>query len=458
MNKISTLSLMLLSFIVALSGCQEEEPIAPININFNSSSLNITEENQEAQISLVFSRATTTAGSISVSIESSNLVYGAENDFYTEPVAESNELMLNYESGQSELTFTVKSGSGLNINSDESIEFLINATEAFQIGQNASIEVAFSENFIAESGTIEMNAGDPDFTQQAFVDLSKLQSNSLDKSIWDLGFYNGSGHHVTLNSTAQVMARPLDKTDLAAVTAEDTVGFASEMQIGFTATPPSAAWVDEPNGDLSKTAIAPVASNGEENKVYIIKRTGENEAWKKVKITQDGDGYTIAYANIDDADFETAEISKSDSHNFVHFDLDNGVVDYAPEKENWDLMYGTYTEKFPFMGASIPYNFNDYIIINRHNTSSAMVMLEGNTTYEDFNLQQAENLEFSSEINSIGSSWRQGGGPGSAPAVFDDRFFVIQDSQGNYYKIRFISLTDENNERGLTTFEFEILK
>lgn len=458
MNKISTLSLMLLSFIIALCGCQEEEQIAPINLNFNSTSLNINEENQEAQISLVFSRATTQAGSISVSIESPNLVYGADNDFYTEPAAEGNQVMLNYESGQSELTFTVKSGSGLNINSDESIEFLINSTEAFQIGQNASIEVAFSENFIAESGTVEMNAGGPDFTQQAFVDLSKLQSNSLDKSIWDLGFYNGSGHHVTLNSTAQVMARALDKTDLAAVTSEDTVGFASEMQIGFTATPPAAAWVDEPNGDLSQTAIAPVLSNDEENKVYIIKRTGENEAWKKVKITQSGDGYTIAYANIDDADFETAEISKSDSHNFVHFDLDNGTVDYAPEKENWDLMYGTYTEKFPFMGASIPYSFNDYIITNRHNTSSAMVMLEGNTTYEDFNLQQAENLEFSSEINSIGSSWRQGGGPGSAPAVFDDRFFVILDSQRNYYKIRFISLTDENNERGLTTFEFEILK
>lgn len=458
MNKISTISLMLLSLIVALSGCQEEEPIAPINLNFNSTSININEDNQEAQIGLVFSRAANQAGNVSVNINTSNLVYGEENDFYTEPVAEGDELILNYESGQSEISFTIKAGSGLNINSDESIEFTINSTETFQIGQNASIEVAFSENFIAESGTLEMTAGGPEFTEQAFVDLSKVRANSLDKNTWDLGFSNDNGFHVILNSTAQVMARPLDKTDLTSVTAEDTVGFAAVMQIGFTATPPAAAWIDEPNGDLTQTAIAPIAATDAENKVYIIKRLGEGRSWKKVKVTQNGDGYTIAYANIGSNDIETSEITKSESHNFIHFDLDNGTTDFEPNKESWDFMYGTFTEKFPFGPNEIPYSFNDFIIINRHNTSAAMVMVEGNTTYADFNLEQIEGVNFNNEINAIGSSWRQGGGPGSAPAVFDDRFFVVKDSQENYYKIRFISMYDENNERGTTTFEFEILK
>ncbi|WP_375578330.1 HmuY family protein [Marivirga tractuosa] len=458
MNKISTISLMLLSFLVALTGCEEEEPVAPININFNSTSININEENQEAQIGLVFSRAANQAGNVSVNINTSNLVYGEENDFYTEPAAEGGELILNYESGQSEISFIIKAGSGLNIDSDENIEFMINSAETFQIGQNGSIEVAFSENFIAESGTLEMNAGGPEFTQQAFVDLSKINSTSIDKNTWDLGFYNGDGYHVMLNSTAQVMARPLDKTDLSTVTAEDTVGFASTMQIGFTATPPAAAWVDEPNGDFSQTAIAPISSNEAENKVYIIKRLGEGRDWKKVKITQNGDGYTIAYANIGSNDIETSEITKSESHNFIHFDLDNGTTDFEPNKESWDFMYGTYTEKFPFGPNEIPYSFNDFIILNRHNTSAAMVMVEGNTTYADFNLQQIEEVSFNNAVNAIGSSWRQGGGPSSAPAVFDDRFFIVKDSQENYYKIRFISMYDENNERGITTFEFEILK
>jgi hypothetical protein len=458
MNKISTISLMLLSFVVALTGCEEEEPVAPININFNSTSININEENQEAQIGLVFSRAANQAGNVSVNINTSNLVYGEENDFYTEPAAEGGELILNYESGQSEISFIIKAGSGLNIDSDENIEFMINSAETFQIGQNGSIEVAFSENFIAESGTLEMNAGGPEFTQQAFVDLSKINSTSIDKNNWDLGFHNGDGFHVMLNSTAQVMARPLDKTDLSTVTAEDTVGFASTMQIGFTATPPAAAWVDEPNGDFSQTAIAPISSNEAENKVYIIKRLGEGRDWKKVKITQNGDGYTIAYANIGSNDIETSEITKSESHNFIHFDLDNGTTDFEPNKESWDFMYGTYTEKFPFGPNEIPYSFNDFIILNRHNTSAAMVMVEGNTTYADFNLQQIEEVSFNNAVNAIGSSWRQGGGPSSAPAVFDDRFFIVKDSQENYYKIRFISMYDENNERGITTFEFEILK
>ncbi|SMG53027.1 HmuY protein [Marivirga sericea] len=458
MNKISTISLMLLSFIFALTGCQEEEPDAPININFNSSSININEENQEAQIGLVFSRASNQAGNISVNIDNSNLVYGEENDFYTEPPAEGGELILNYESGQSEINFTIKAGSGLNIDSDEIIDFSINPTEVLQRGQNSSLTVAFSENFIAESGTIEMTAGGAEFTEQAFVDLSKVRTNSLDKNTWDLGFSTDNGFHVILNSTAQVMARPLDKTDLASVTAEDTVGFAAVMQIGFTATPPAAAWIDVPNGDLTKTAIAPIATTDADNKVYIIKRLGEGRSWKKVKITQNGDGYTIAYANIGSNDIETSEITKSESHNFIHFDLDNGTTDFEPNKESWDFMYGTFTEKFPFGPNEIPYSFNDFIIINRHNTSAAMVMVERNTTYADFNLQQIGEVSFNNEINAIGSSWRQGGGPSSAPAVFDDRFFIVKDSQENYYKIRFISMYDENNERGTTTFEFEILK
>ena len=35
---------------------------------------------------------------------------------------------------------------------------------------------------------------------------------------------------------------------------------------------------------------------------------------------------------------------------------------------------------------------------------------------------------------------------------------IGKDSQENYYKIRFISMYDENHERGTTIFEFEILQ
>jgi len=457
MNRTIKFLPMLFALLLIFTGCEKEDELEPANISFDNPSININQENSEATVNIVFSRAVNLEGSIEVSIENNELVYGEQNDYYTEPSAENTRLILNYKAGDNQISFALKAGAGLNIEEDKTIQFEITTDQNFQSGQNSILEVQFSENFIAQSGTLEMNAGGPDFTQQAFVDLSKLQSSSVDKNTWDLAFHNGNDYHVILNSPAQVMARSIDKTDLANVTAEDTVGFASEMQIGFTATPPASAWVDEPNGDLTKTAIAPIASSESENNVYIIKRLDEGRNWKKVKITQNGDGYMIAYANIGDADFETSEISKSESHNFIHFDLDNGVTEYAPEKDSWDLMYGTYTEKFPLGDASIPYSFNDYIILNHYSTTSAIVMIEGNTTYEDFSIQQAQNLTFNNEINAIGSNWRQGGGPSSAPAVYEDRFFVIQDSQGSYYKIKFISMYDENNERGLTTFEFEIL-
>ncbi len=457
MNRNNKLLSILTALIFLFSSCEQEEELQAINVNFSNTTANINTENSRAEISIVFSRAVNQAGNLIISIDQNDLIYGEQNDFYTEPEAESNTLSLNYSAGDNQVNFSIKAGEGLNIQENKFLQLLLESNEDLNLGQNSTVEIAFSENFIAQSGSIEMNAGGPDFTQQAFVDLSKLSSSSVDKDTWDLGFYSGNGHHVIINSTAQVMARPLDKTDLANVTAEDTVGFASEMQIGFTATPPAVAWIDEPGGDINKTAIASISSNEAENKIYIIKRTGEGRNWKKVKITQTDDGYSIDYANIGEAEFETAEISKLESHNFAHFDLDNEIADFEPNKDNWDMMYGTYTEKFPFGPDEIPYSFNDYIILNRHNTASAVVMIEGNTTYEDFNLQQTENLTFNSEINAIGSSWRRGGGPGSSPAVLDDRFFVLNDSQGNYYKVRFISMYDDDNERGFTSFEFEIL-
>ncbi len=303
-----------------------------------------------------------------------------------------------------------------------------------------------------------MNAGGPDFTKQAFINLSQNKAISIDKFTWDLGFYNGSEHHVIINSSAQAMARPLDKTDLLSVTAEDTLGFASEMQIGFTAQPIAAAWIDEPNGDLSKTAIAQISATENENVVYIIKRNGANRNWKKVKITRNGSGYIVTYAAIDSDIISSVDISKSDAHNFNFFDLDNGLQDFEPEKDRWDFMYGTHTEKFPFGPSVIPYSFNDYIVINRYQTKVAQVMIAGDIKYESFDLSQAENLEFKTAINAIGSTWRQGGGPGQAPSLFNDRFYVIQDSADNFYKIRFTRLSSESGERGYPEFEYMLLK
>ena len=57
----------------------------------------------------------------------------------------------------------------------------------------------------------------------------------------------------------------------------------------------------------------------------------------------------------------------------------------------------------------------------------------------------------------IGSNWRNGGGPGTLPSVRTDRFYVIKDVVGNYYKIRFLAMTNDAGVRGNPVVEYAIL-
>ena len=249
----------------------------------------------------------------------------------------------------------------------------------------------------------------------------------------------------------------IDKNDLNEVTAEDTLNFGYEMTIpppNFDPTIGSAAWVDTPDGSLETTAFGEISSTDSENKVFIIKRDND-QPWKKVRILQNGDGYTIQYANISSTSFETAQIDKDESFNYISFDLDQGVVVTAPSKNAWDFSYGTYTEILNF-GGLLPYGYKDFIVLNSHSTSISMVMIS-EFTYEEFVAGDLSTLTFTSEADALGETWRSGGGPTSGPALYEDRFFVLKDAEGNYYKIKFTRLTSTEGERGYPEFTFELL-
>jgi nucleoid DNA-binding protein len=61
------------------------------------------------------------------------------------------------------------------------------------------------------------------------------------------------------------------------------------------------------------------------------------------------------------------------------------------------------------------------------------------------------------EIRGFGSNWRNGGGPSTLPSVKTDRFYIVKDITGNYYKIRFLAMTNDAGERGNPIIEYSIL-
>ena len=80
-------------------------------------------------------------------------------------------------------------------------------------------------------------------------------------------------------------------------------------------------------------------------------------------------------------------------------------------------------------------------------------------SYENFTLVDVETSLFvENDRRTIGSSWRNGGGPGTLPSLKDNVFYIVNDTDGNLYKLKFLALTNENGERGYPEFVYSLLQ
>ncbi len=308
-----------------------------------------------------------------------------------------------------------------------------------------------------------INGGGAKYPNKVFIDLSEGRQTSVNRANWDLGFSNGSEFRVTLNASVNMLAKAVSKNDMNAVGAADTTGFAELMVIGNTATPASLSYIDNPNGDITQTAMAEVSATATENKVYIINRgpdpDGNARKWQKIRVLRNNNGgYTLQYADIAATNFSEVQVAKNINYNFNYVTFNNGaLVEVEPEKTKWDIAWTYFVNSTPLSATeSIPYGFQDFILQNKTGVQTAQVM-NTSFTYDAITAKDAAGLTFSSAQNNIGSSWRAGGGPTSAPAVRTDRFYIIKDPAGQYFKLQFVSLT-KSGERGWPQIKYALIK
>lgn len=323
---------------------------------------------------------------------------------------------------------------------------------------------------------VDPNVGGPNQPNQVFIDLSTNKQTTVSRDTWDLGFYSGNEFRVILNNSASALARPINKSDLNSVTAADTTGFGAQLDIdaifGALFGPPlawlgdAASWVDDPSGDLSKTAIAEISATDGDNQVYIINRgkrpDGSKRGWMKIRVIRNSNGYTLQYANIDATSFNELTIAKSSDYDFVFANLNTGIVSVAPEKNDWDFAFTVFTDLLSVgPTTSIPYALKDFIVTNAGKVEVAQVEITTDVTYENFVFGNVGGIDFDNGVKTIGSGWRRVARPGSSDetGVKANIFYVVKDTSGNYYKLRFTRLVDPNSgERGNPQFQFDLLE
>lgn len=326
--------------------------------------------------------------------------------------------------------------------------------------------------------TIPASVGGANQPNQLYLDLSTGESKSINRQSWDFGFSSGSDFRVVINGSLKMAVKKLSTSDITLAQEID-----ANVTVGGGTTASSNGFVDNPTGVLAGagagigTAIAEISATDADNKVYLVNLgyavstakpaagsvsvDGDARGWKKVRILRNGNGYKIQYADLASTTFTEKTVAKEADFNFAFFSLTTGnTVSVEPQKTKWDLNFTTFTN-YLSGETEVTYGYSDFIVTNMKGGTQAYQVLTADKTYEAF--VKADVLEANFTVSAtdqriIGANWRSGGGPFTLPSIRTDRFYIIKDAAGNYYKVKFLAMTNDAGERGHATLEYAILK
>lgn len=357
------------------------------------------------------------------------------------------------------------------------------------------------EDKLIEAGkayTLSPGVGGPNEPNQVYVDLSSGKMTSVRRDTWDLAFYCGDDFRVILNASIAMTVKETPSTDIHKFVAPDTGILFSDDPRFPSRKAITDHLIDDPRGILQEeaglegtgTAIARVSEKEEENKVYLlnlgneistttpelgsINLQGTHRGFIKIRVKRSSNGYELSYAKNDELkDIKTITISKDPEYNFVFLSLTTGQkVQVQPKKKNWDLCFSPSTSWFSTQKDKIGSPFNsatflpDMIISNLHGQTKATIFESSdkseekrNAEYTAYTKEEALKIDFSKErYNSqmvIGRNWRDNQG---GALIRNELYYLIKDGDGNYFKLKMLTMKNDKGERGYPSFEYELLK
>lgn len=456
-------------------------------VGFENPSEDLSHINGQKTITLSFSKAAPEQGIIHLSYAPQNLKYGKENDFTTNPSGEEGSIAVPVKQDSASASLTIHKFSKALPEEKKSILFTIDNIELGTgdhltygaSGGNTSTTVNFSKS-ASLGGELKPEVGGPNEPYQVYVNLKSKEQTQVQRDSWDLGFYAGNEFRIKLNSSLKMFAAATTYTNIDKVNEDNIEELMPKMAL---LSPGSDQFVDDPSGNINKTAINEPVDKASKNPVYLINlgdQLGEEtpetgsvavdksdpdepekgkRGWKKIKILKKDDHYILQYANLEESSHHEVTIPKTPNYNFVFFSFTtNEIVDVEPQKSNWDLNFTTFTNTLELPGdigdGKSAYGYSDFVVTNRLGGVQAYQISTDEISYEDFSKDKIEQKKMEKDQRVIGDGWRD---------VFEhaptsDVFYAIQDAEGNLYKLKFTALVNEDGERGYPAFEYALLK
>lgn len=306
-------------------------------------------------------------------------------------------------------------------------------------------------------GTMELQggAGGASAKNSVYVDFSTATQTSIDRCSWHIALHCGSEFGVKLNNT--IGSRAIEaEAGTTVETVIDQAGrsaYKAALSLGMGAG--SFDIVDAIGEDISKFVI-------KKDKIYIYDMgDADTAALYKVKVSEkNSTTYTVTYSLWNSDDVKTLDIAKDDNSSYVGVSFTtNQKVSMQPAKTDWDMVWGRNTY-ISAMSPGVPFVMADIVFLNtKAGVQAQEILISEGGNYNDYTAEKAKTAKFSSNIDVIGSAWRNGGGPTSGPSVKTDRFYVIKDAQGNIYKLGFVSMNDntDGGKRGYPEIKYALL-
>ncbi|NOX48405.1 MAG: hypothetical protein GXO89_15650 [Chlorobi bacterium] len=307
--------------------------------------------------------------------------------------------------------------------------------------------------------TVELNQY---YQFQAYFDLGKGETvASNDRNIWDLGFEcKDSSWHITLNSSAFMLAANTGQTDFESVT--DTTGLDWKY--------------DKSDGNPDSTAIGNwflLTGNDTvyKNNVYVINlgmtHLGVPRGLKKIVFTKvDKKQYALKYADLNGENYQEFIIEKKPGLNYTGFSFEGlgSQLTVEPPSNTWDLLFTQYTTLiFTDEGEPYPYLLNGVLL----NYGKVEVVLDSLVPFGEIDLHYAQKQEFSVNKDAIGYEWKYLEGDPTIGGSYYYKVnpneehpnwtYIIKNRNGVYFKLMFTRFYNDFGDKGYPTFAFQVL-
>lgn len=227
---------------------------------------------------------------------------------------------------------------------------------------------------------------------------------------------------------------------------------------------------DTPDGAPDSTAIGTwlnISINKSYRDIYIIDRgrlfySDVNIRYQKIRLLSVSDTeYKIAYADFKSTEWRTFTIPKNPRFDFTYFTFDEGgrTVDFAPPKDEWDLVFTQYLHIFYDQPPPIKYYLVRGALLNRSiKTSGAAVdtLYSRYPAFEAVTVDTVSRFQFSQRANIIGYDWKTFDYQGNY-YIRPNNYYLVLDKEGYYYKMKFFNFYDENGQKGYVQFKYQRL-